>query len=117
MGLRGPQPVLQLKSEPLADLQPPRWLQGEGVDFWNRHAKMLAENQLLTETTKDAFANLCHVSHMLAGYRQDLLPTKTYFDLIKTWERLAKAFRLLPTEKPNVKEPDRFKDFPEVEIA
>lgn len=42
-----------------------------------------------------------------------LVTTRTYLDTLKAFQALAKNFRLLPTEKPQVKE-GRYDDMTEV---
>ena len=113
MGLRGPQPKLKLRSEALQDLSPPDWLGAEGKAFWNRHAAQLRDNQLLTAQTADGFALLADLWERVQSFR-GLDTSRAFLDTSKAFTALAKNFRLLPTEKPNIKE-DRFSEFGEVE--
>ena len=114
MGLRGPQPQLKLRSEPLHELTPPDWLGTEAKDFWERHSVQLKDNQLLTAQTADAFALLCDLWERLKMFHGETT-CRSYLDTLKAFSSLAKTFRLLPTEKPHVKE-DRFADFGEVDV-
>ena len=82
--------------------------------YWVRHAPQLAENQLLTAQTADSFAMLCDVWEKWTEL-QTKGWSKEYELAGKAYQALAKFFRLLPTEKPHVKE-DRFTDFGEVEL-
>jgi phage terminase small subunit len=114
MGLRGPQPTLKIRSEPLLDLNPPDWLGDEAKQFWSKHAHQLQENHLLTVQTVDSFALLADLWERVQSFRGETT-TRAYLDTMKAFTSLAKNFRLLPTERPEVKE-DRFADFAEVEI-
>lgn len=114
MGIRGPQPQLKLRSEPLADIAPPDWLGDEAKSFWRKHAGQLKQNQLLTSQTADAFALLSDLWERVQMFRGQGT-TRAFLDTSKAFTSLAKNFRLLPTEKPNVKE-DRFADFGEVDV-
>jgi hypothetical protein len=89
-------------------MNPPDWLDAQGAAFFRKHSKQLIENQLLTASTADGFYQCCELWSMArqAEGRQKL-------DAMKDWRCLAKLYRLLPTEKPNVKE-DRFQDFADV---
>jgi hypothetical protein len=114
MGIRGPQPQLKLRSEPLTDLNPPDWLGDVGKAFWRKHSVQLKDNHLLTAQTADSFGILCDLWERVQSFKgQDT--TRSYLDTLKAFTSLAKNFRLLPTEKPNVKE-DRFADFEEVDV-
>lgn len=114
MGLRGPQPQLKLRSEPLTDLNPPAWLGHIGADYWNQHAHQLAENQLLTASTAQSFGVLCDLWEKWTELQGQPF-TKQYESVTKAYLAWAKLFRLVPNEKPAVKE-DRYADFGEVEI-
>lgn len=114
MGIRGPQPKLKLRSEPLNDLTPPDWLGPEGKAFFEKHCFQLKDNQLLTQQTTDSFALLCDLWERLKMFHGETT-CRSYLDTLKAFTSLAKTFRLLPTEKPNVKE-DRFSDFGEVDV-
>jgi phage terminase small subunit len=115
MGLRGPAPVIKIRSEPLQDLTPPDWLGNEEAkQFWSKHAHQLQENHLLTAQTVDSFALLADLWERVQSFRGQPT-TRAYLDTMKAFTSLAKNFRLLPTEKPEVKE-DRFADFGEINI-
>jgi hypothetical protein len=115
MGLRGCLPNITMKSEPLHDLTPPDWLGDEGKAYWRKHAHQLVENHLLTAQTADSFALLADLWERVQAFK-GMDTSRTYLDVVRAYTGLAKNFRLLPTEKPHVKETDRFADFAEVEI-
>lgn len=82
--------------------------------FWVKHADQLKANQLLTVQTSDTFASVCDLYERLQTFRgKDT--TRAYLDTLKAFTSLAKLFRLVPNEKPNVKE-DRYEDFGEVDF-
>ena len=112
MGLRGPAPQLKIRSEELHDLTPPDWLGDEARAYHERHAEQLRSNHLLTVQTSDSYAMLCDLYARLQEFR-GLSTTRSYLDTLKAYTSLAKLFRLVPNEKPHVKE-DRFEDFGEV---
>lgn len=114
MGLRGPQPQLQLRSEPLHDLTPPDWLGEAAKSYWHRHAPQLVDNQLLTQQTADNFALVADLWERLQEFRGQAT-TRSYLDLLKSYHSMSKPYRMWPTEKPNVKE-DRHQDKPEFEF-
>jgi len=114
MGLRGPQPQLKLRSNPLEDLAPPDWLRADGRAYFLRHCDQLAENQLLTRETAESWAAHCDLYQRLCDMRGEPT-TRAFLDLHKAFVTSCKFFRLIPSEKPNVKE-DRFADFGEVEL-
>ena len=114
MGSRGPQPKLKLKSEALDSIEPPDWLlDADALCYWTRHASQLVENQLLTAQTVDSFALLCDLwakTKAMSGAQVN----RQYLDTVRAFTSLAKLFRLMPSEKPNVKE-DRFADYLELD--
>lgn len=111
MGIRGPAPKLKIRSERLEDLTPPDWLGELARAYWQKHAEQLVENQLLTQQTAESFAITADLWERVRGYHGQ--PTdKRYLDTVKSFRDYAKLFRLLPTEKPQVKE-DRYADFGE----
>lgn len=112
MGLRGVLPNLKLRSEALTDLTAPDWLSADGKSYWMKHSGQLAENHLLTVQTSDAFAMLCDLYGRLMEFVGEGT-SRTYLDTLKAFQNLSKNFRLLPTEKPLVKE-ERYADFSEV---
>lgn len=114
MGLRGPQPQLKLRSQELEDLTPPDWLSDTAKQYHDKHAEQLKDNQLLTLQTSDSYAMLCDLYSRLQEFRGQAT-TRSYLDTLKAYTSLAKLFRLVPNEKPNVKE-DRFEDFREVDF-
>jgi hypothetical protein len=114
MGLRGPQPQLKIRSEPLADVTPPDWLGDVARAYWLKHAPQLVENQLLTTQTSDSFAAFCDLHERLMSFRGQPT-TRAYLDTHSKYMACAKLWRLVPNEKPNVKE-DRYADFGEVEF-
>jgi phage terminase small subunit len=114
MGLRGPQPTLKLRSEPLTDLAAPEWLSKDAAAFYSKHAKQLQENQLLTVQTADAFALACDLWARVQQFKGKET-SRAYLDTVKAFLSAVKPFRLVPNEKPHVKE-DRFADFTEVDI-
>lgn len=114
MGLRGPQPQLKLRSEALEDLDPPKWLGEVAADYWRCHAHQLAENQLLTQQTAQSFSILCDLWEKW-NELQGQPWGKAYDSVEKAYMRWAKLFRLVPNEKPAVKE-DRYADFGEVDV-
>jgi hypothetical protein len=114
LGLRGPLPKQQIRSERLDDLTPPDWLGPLAREYWAKHADQLRHNQMLTVQTAESFAITCDLWQRVRGYAG--LPTdKRYLDTVKSFRDYAKLFRLLPTEKPQVKE-SRFEDFGEVDF-
>jgi len=114
MGLRGPQPTLKIRSNALEDLTPPAWLRDEAVSYWNRHAEQLQENHLLMRETAESFAIHCDLWARLCDMRGQPT-TRAYLDLHKAFVTSSKHFRLVPSEKPQVKE-DRFTDFTEIDV-
>jgi hypothetical protein len=114
LGLRGPQPHLKLRSNPLTDLTPPDWLGEVARAYWNRHADQLARNKLLTAQTADAFALHCDLWGRLQAMRTEPT-TRAYLDTFSKFTASSKLFRLVPNEKPQVKE-SRYEDFAEVEF-
>ena len=115
MGIHGPLPTIKLRSEALADYNPPEWLiDAVAVSYWKRHVAMLCENQILTQSTVESFALLCDLWSKVKGCAgQDI--TRQYLDSVRSFTALAKQFRLMPTEKPNIKEA-RFASFKEVDL-
>lgn len=114
MGCRGPLPQIKLRSNPLEDLAPPDWLGDEAKAYWHYHAEQLKQNQLLTRETAHAFADHCDLHQRLCDMRNGET-TRVFLDLRKAFSASCKIWRVLPTEKPHVKE-DRFTDFGEVEL-
>lgn len=114
MGMRGPAPQLKLRSEPLHDMTPPAWLCETAKAYWSKHCHQLRDNQLLSVQTSDSYAVLCDLYARLMDFRGKET-TRSFLDTLKAYQSLAKLFRLVPTEKPHVKE-DRFTDFAEVEL-
>lgn len=114
MGLRGPQPKLKIRSERLEDLSPPEQLGGIARAYWEKHAEQLRQNQLLTVQTAESFEITCDLYERYRDYKGKKTE-KLYLDTVKAFRDYAKLFRLLPTEKPQVKE-SRFEDFGEVDF-
>lgn len=114
MGLRGPAPNIRLRQNALEDLTPPEWLGEDAVAYWLQHAQQLQENQLLTRETAESYAIHCDLWQRMCDMR-GLPTTRAYLDLHKAFVTSSKHFRLIPSEKPQVKE-DRFADFNEVVI-
>lgn len=114
MGIRGPAPKLKIRSEELEDITAPDWLGTLARAYWDTHAPQLRENQLLTVQTSESFAITCDLWERVREHQGK--PTdKRYLDTVKAFRDYAKLFRLLPTEKPQVKE-SRFADFGEVDV-
>lgn len=86
----------------------------EGKAFYAKHAFQLKDNQLLTAQTADSFALLADLWERVHSFRGQET-SRAFLDTMKAFTSLAKNFRLLPTEKPEVKE-DRFADFGEVDV-
>lgn len=114
MGIRGPQPKLKLRQNAIDDLTPPEWLKVEAKSYWTTHAHQLQLNQLLTHETKESFAIHCDLWARLCEMRE-APTTRAYLDLHKAFVTSSKHFRLIPSEKPNVKE-DRFSEFAEIDV-
>ncbi len=98
MGLRGRLPTLALHTEPLDDLQAPDYLQGEALLFWDKHIVTLTRNQLVTVQTADTFALCCELWGKLRNFQG--ATSRSYLDLVKAFQQIAKPFRLLPVDKP-----------------
>ncbi len=114
IGTRGPQPKLKLRSNAIDDLTPPLWLKAEAKAYWSTHCQQLQSNQLLTRETSESFSIHCDLWGRLCEMRE-APTTRAYLDLHKAFVTSCKFFRLIPSEKPNVKE-NRFADFTEIDL-
>lgn len=83
--------------------------------YWLSHVDQLVENELLNKSTVDSFATHCDLYARLRTF-DDLPTSRTFLDTLKAFQSSSKVFRLVPCEKPNVKE-SRFKDYAEVNLG
>jgi phage terminase small subunit len=112
MGLRGPLAnTVSYQAPAPVDLTSPEWLCSVGSEYWNRHAKHLASNNLLTTATADSFALLCDLWARLQAFR-DQPTTRSYLDTAKAFSALAKVFRAVPCDKPGAAVEHRHQDKP-----
>lgn len=79
----------------------PSYLTGKlEKDFWNRHAKQLEADGILTVHDIDSFAMLCKVWQRLQSVKDDDPKANLNFNaLLKCYMSAAKAFGLLPRER------------------
>lgn len=73
-----PLPINELKPRKLDCPKPPRYLNKEARNVWNREAKKLAPLGLLTEIDLNAFARYC-------DYLAKWLKLKTRLDSVPSW--------------------------------
>ena len=82
----------------------PSNLSNEGKKFWQRHAKNLVEENILTDRDYDSFVLLCKIHGMIQSI--DGAPSESnsrimsqFINLTKQYQSLAKQFGLLPRER------------------
>lgn len=116
MGLAGPLPNRQIRTNALTDLSPPDWLEGEqALQYWHTHAETLANNHLLTESTRESFSLHCQLWQRLFDMK-DEPTTRSYLDLHKAFQNSSKHFRTIPQGNEKLGKESRFEDFTEIDV-
>ena len=110
MGLRGPLPQTTVyQAPPLEDLSPPSWLCEVGKQHWQQHCEHAARNGLLTSATAQHFGLMCDSWARLFAFNGK--PNDRLYDnAVKTYDRHAKLWRLLPCDKPGTAVDHRHQD-------
>lgn len=112
MGLRGPMPAnTTYQAAPLVDLTAPLWLCAVGKAHWEQHAEHAARNGMLTVSTAQHFALCCDSWARLFSFNGK--PADRFHEVaVKTYDRHAKLWRLLPCDKPSAPVEHRHQDKP-----
>ncbi|MFO0847731.1 MAG: hypothetical protein U0871_04095 [Gemmataceae bacterium] len=79
----------------------PKTLTGEAADYWRRNAPWLIQNDLLNESSRDAFMLLCQLWGKLADNPQ--LDAIKQVALSKQIQNLQKVFGLDPLSRKRLK--------------
>lgn len=58
---------------PPASLEPPEWITGDALDFWNRNAPLLIEQGVLRASDVTAFCVLCETYSTLMSARREMV--------------------------------------------